>query len=438
MPTDQDTRGLAVPAGRLQRMAKFGGLAASVAGNLAVAGGKELARGRRPELRDLLLTPANATRLTRQLAEMRGAAMKMGQLLSMEASDLLPPELTEILSALRADAYRMPARQLKEVLTAEWGPDFLRQFQRFDVNPIAAASIGQVHRAQAKDGRDLAIKVQYPGVRQSIDSDVRNVGALMRVSGVLPKEIDMAPLLEEARRQLHEEADYEREARYLAAFRDRLAGHASVLLPQPAPDLTTKSILAMTFVAGRPLEALDTEPQDVRDAVMTVLFDLLARELFEFRLMQTDPNFANYLWDGERIVLLDFGATREISETLADGVKSLLKAGLDGDRAEVEAALRTLGLLTPTVAPRLVRQMLDLFEVGFAAIQGAGPFDFGDRALIHTLRDDGMALGTDREFWVIPPVDLLFIQRKVAGFFLLATRLRARVDLGAILDRYLR
>jgi predicted unusual protein kinase regulating ubiquinone biosynthesis (AarF/ABC1/UbiB family) len=123
---------------------------------------------------DLLLTPTNATRVADQLSHLHGAAMKLGQMISMDAGDVLPPELTSILARLRDNAHHMPPQQLDEVLIGEWGRGWRRRFQSFQAHPIAAASIGQVHRAEIPDGRVLAIKVQYPGVASSIDADAHN------------------------------------------------------------------------------------------------------------------------------------------------------------------------------------------------------------------------------------------------------------------------
>ncbi|NNC54625.1 MAG: AarF/ABC1/UbiB kinase family protein, partial [Pseudomonadales bacterium] len=157
-------------------------------------GSRRLANGELPRAKDLLLTPGNARRVSMQLAEMRGAAMKLGQMLSMDAGDLLPPELTEILSRLRSSAYAMPEAQLHRRMARNFGAAWRDGFARFDDKPIAAASIGQVHRAKTLEGREIVLKIQYPGVAKSIDSDIDNVATLLRVAGLIPKGIDIQPL----------------------------------------------------------------------------------------------------------------------------------------------------------------------------------------------------------------------------------------------------
>lgn len=435
MTEDYKSRAYRVPSGRLSRIARFGSLTTGILGNMAYEGTRQFASGQRPRLQDLLLTPANATRLTQQLAQMRGAAMKMGQLLSMEAGEILPPELSDILAHLRADAHFMPARQLKSVLVSNWGADFLRQFSKFDVHPIAAASIGQVHRATTRDGRDLAIKVQYPGVRRAIDSDVSNVATLMRLSGLLPRDLDLPPLLDEARRQLHEEADYQREGQCLSGFARLLADDPAFRVPALHGDLTTRDILAMDFIAAAPIESVINADQSVRDRVTTHLLTLLLRELFEFRQMQTDPNFANYRYqpDTGQIVLLDFGATRSFAPALTDKFRRLLHAGLARDRSAIRAAAIDIGYFSDTTADHHQTQLLDMFDMALEPLTTQGTFDFGTTDLTARLRDAGMAFGQDRDFWEIPPMDTLFLQRKIAGLYLLAARLKARIDMPALL-----
>lgn len=439
--TDQPdpSRSLAVPSGRFVRLARFGGMAGSVAGNMAVAGAKEAISGRRPTLQQLLLTPANATRITRELARMRGAAMKVGQLVSMETGDFLPPELADILSRLRAQADFMPPKQLRTVLSAAWGRDFTRRFDRFDVRPIAAASIGQVHRARTKDGADLAIKVQYPGVRRSIDADVDNVAGLIRLTGLLPSDLDIAPLLAEAKRQLHEEADYRREGRFLARFGALLSDAPEFAVPSLHADLSTKDVLAMSFVPGVAVEDLIEAPQATRDSVMTRLVALVLRELFDFQVMQTDPNFANYRWCAEsnRVVLLDFGATREFPTAVTETYRSLLRAGVTRDWPAMAAAGRDVGFIDARTTAAHEDILLNMFDMVMVPLREPGVYDFGASDLAARLRAQGMVLGEGRDFWTIPPMDTLYLQRKIAGMFLLATRLRARVAVADLVRPYL-
>ncbi|KZX53102.1 ubiquinol-cytochrome C reductase [Erythrobacter sp. HI00D59] len=429
----------AIPSSRAARLGAFGRLAGGVASGMLGEGARRLARGERPRMRDLVLTPGNVGRLADRLSHLRGAAMKLGQMISMDAGDLLPPELAAILAQLRSQAHRMPPEQLRRVLDSEWGPDWRRRFARFNATPIAAASIGQVHRATLPDGRELAIKVQYPGVRESIDSDVDNVATLLRVSGVLPRELDLAPLLTEAKRQLHEEADYEREAAQMIRFADWLDGHADYVVPRPLPELTTARVLAMDFIDGIPIEALADAPQEQRDAAMRDLMALVLREMFEFGAMQTDPNFANYRFqpDAGRLVLLDFGAARDVDPATAKGYRSLLSAGFSGDRDAVREATRAAGFLGEAAVARhrsLVDRMIDIVVT---EMNRPGPFDFGDRGFVEVLREQGMEMAADRSTWHIPPVETLFVQRKVSGTALLAARLEARVDVRELVRPYL-
>jgi len=424
-----------VPTGRVARLARLGTVVAGAAGRGAWQAARDIGQGNRPQLAGLLATPANITRLAEELARMRGAAMKLGQLLSMDAGEVLPPDLAEILSRLRNDAHFMPPRQLKQVLTAQWGDTWLREVRRFDVSPIAAASIGQVHRAVLRDGREVAVKVQYPGVARSIDSDIANVGALLRLSGLVPKGVDLAPYLDEARKLLHEETDYLREGRNLAAFGQRLAASDRFVVPDYYRDWSTASVLTMSYVDGCPIEEAVAFAPAARDRIASDLVDLFLRELFQFQEMQSDPNFANYriAAEGQRIVLLDFGATRQIDPALVAQLRAFIAAGLHGDHATVETLARRMGLLSDEDRTDHQALILSMIAMVFDALRATPVLDFGQSDLLRRLQQRAMAVA-DTGYAPRPlPMDLLYLHRKIAGMFLLARRLRGRVPVQALL-----
>lgn len=428
----------AVPGSRLSRLMRFGSLASGVVGGMLAEGARQLSQGKRPVFSDLLLTPGNAQRVAEQLSQLRGAAMKIGQLLSMDAGDLLPSELSDILARLRSDAHPMPMSQLVAVLEESWGKGWEGRFDRFSFTPLAAASIGQVHAAQGKDGQRLAIKVQYPGVRESISSDVDNVATLLRMSGLLPPGMDVVPLLHEAKRQLQDEADYLKEATHLRRFHQLLADSPDILVPRGYAEFSTPNILVMSFADGGPLESLEHAPQAERDRVITLLFGLLLREVFEFQCVQTDPNFANYRYQQEtgQIVLLDFGATRLYSRDSTEAFRRLLVAGWRDDRAAITEAALEVGYFQHETLAKHRLLLTDLICQACEPLRHQGAYDFAISDLAGRLRDAGWQLGADRDFWHTPPVAVLFLHRKVGGLYMLAAKLKARVDVRRLFEPY--
>jgi predicted unusual protein kinase regulating ubiquinone biosynthesis (AarF/ABC1/UbiB family) len=429
-----------VPAGRVERLARLGLLAAELAAGGLYEGarrafgvGTAAAQGA-----SALLSPANAKRLTRRLSQLRGAAMKLGQLLSLESADILPPEFAEALAALRASADTMPASQLRRVLGREYGKGWEARFERFDFEPIAAASIGQVHAVRTRDGRELALKIQYPGVARSIDSDVDNVAALLHVSRILPVEIDVSGIVAEAKRQLRAEADYLAEAANLRRFRALVADEPALWVPRVHDDLTTRRVLAMDFAAGVPIEELGERgaPQARRDAVGALLQRLMFREIFEFRFVQTDPNFANYLVEPEsgRLLLLDFGATRAYDADFIAHYAELCRGVMRGDRGAVRDAAVAIGYLRREDPEERLRAAVDLVFLVCEPLTHAGAYDFARTTLAVRARDAGLDLAFRKGFLRAPPAETVFLHRKLVGTFLLSGRIRARVDVRALLE----
>ena len=425
----------AVPAGRAQRFGKFARLAGGVAGNMLAHGAAQLATGKHPRVKDLLLTPKNAMRFTKQLAEMRGAAMKLGQILSMDTGDLLPQELADILATLRNAGYAMPDIQLREVLIDGLGPNFAKKLKGFESRPFAAASIGQVHRLSTRDGRAAVLKVQYPGVRESIDSDVDNLASLLRVSGLLPKHMDMSPLLAEAKSQLHEEADYEQEARYLNAFVRALGDDERFLLPRVIPSLSSSRILGMTFVPGQPIEDVAHADASERNRVTALLLELFLVELFQLRLVQTDPNFANYQYNPEtgQVVLLDFGASRRFKAALVRGYRDLLGRAIAGDRPAMIKAAESIGYQLGPDNSSYQQTLLELADIALVPLTVNKPYDFGRSSIPQQLMERLEPLRSNSTFWQVPPIDIAYIHRKIGGLFMLATRLNAEINVHELL-----
>jgi len=431
-----------VPTTRIGRLARLG----FTAGELAMGGVAEsvrrLAKSSPGDTYNALLTATNAKKLAERLAGMRGAAMKMGQILSMESADFLPREFADALAILRDSADTMPLSQIKRVMGREYGKGWQRLFIDFNYEPIAAASIGQVHRVFTEDGRDLALKIQYPGVAKSINSDVDNMAMLMRLINLLPVEIDIEGIVKETKRQLHQEADYIIEAQYLRAYRKLVEDEPRFVVPGVHDDLTTKHILAMDYVEGEPLESLG-EPgvaQALKNNAGALLQHLMFRELFEFRTMQSDPNFANYLYQPEtgRIVLLDFGSTVSFEEEFTRRYAQIARAMIDGDDAEVRRLAEKMGYINPGDSDEHVGKILNLIRLASEPIIKGGVYDFGTSDVFARGRDAGLEMiFEDMSEYRVPPPETMVLHRKLVGSFMLCARIGARVDVQKLISPFL-
>ncbi|MDC8829219.1 AarF/UbiB family protein [Alteromonas gilva] len=435
----QPPKNKAVPSSRIARLSRIGSLATKIAGSVVAQGTTKLLSGQRPVLSDMLLTPKNMQRITNQLASLRGAAMKLGQLISMDAGELLSPQLSAILARLREDADPMPKAQLQGVLDSALGTGWQDRLLYFSYAPIAAASIGQVHKAITMDGETLALKVQYPGIRDSINSDVDNVASIIKLSGMLPAALDIKPLLAEAKQQLHDEADYRREGRMMSRYGAALGDYPALVVPALHSALSTDTVLAMTHLNSEPIESLSEAPADVRNQLMTDMFRLFFDEVFDFRLIQSDPNMANfrYMPDTQQIALLDFGACREVPAPIADGYLALLRAMASDDMTGVARAAQDIGLMLDTHTDDQQAAVLAMGKLACEALYTDGPYDFGNSDLLTRVQAAGMSLSFDQDFWHVPPADAIFIHRKLGGLYFLAKRLNVQVDLRIAAQRWL-
>lgn len=428
-----------IPQTRLGRIAHIGLAAGELALGAAAEGLKRFARGEGADLGSALFSAPNARRLAVRLARLRGAAMKIGQLVSLQGEDVLPPEFARALAVLRAQAAPMPAQQLRRALGREYGKGWEQQFAVFDFEPIAAASIGQVHRATTADGRDLALKIQYPGVARSIASDVDNVAVLLRLFNLLPLDLDVTGIAAEAKRQLAQEADYISEGRFLERYARLVDDEPALLVPRVHWDLTTPRVMAMDFVEGEPLDVLDHAPQSRRDAVGSLLERLVFRELFEFRVMQTDPNFANYLYQpaSGRVVLLDFGATQRFGAAFVANYARITRAVVDDDRDAVAREAIRIGYAAPDDAPERIQATVDMILLVCEPLRHRGRYDFRESNLPSRARTLGFDFAFRRGLLRSPPPETIFLHRKLVGSFLLLARIGARINVRALVEPFL-
>src|SRR5690606_33480194 len=237
---------------------------------------------------------ANGELIAKTLGELKGAVMKVGQMASI-ARDVLPKELSDALGALQREAPPMPFEVIAEQIEREFGQAPERLFRRFERLPFASASIGQVHRATTDDGQEVVVKVQYPGVDEAVDSDLAHLRLALRASGLM--RIDKKALdavFEEVRARLHEELDYCNEADNVRTFRELHAAHANVIVPRVIGERSSQRVLTLSYEPGDTLAEAREYPQEVRDRLGLLLFDVLAEQIFRFRTLHADPNPANF------------------------------------------------------------------------------------------------------------------------------------------------
>lgn len=356
--------------------------------------------------------------------------MKLGQLASQYA-DLLPPALADALNRLQAQAEPVDVEQVRAWLITRWTPEQYSQLDDLGEAPIGVASIGQVHRATLKDGRVVAIKVQYPGVAQAIDRDVRNLGRLLRMARVLPVENErLDQLLNEIRLRLHEECDYCDESARMRRFRTGV-GDTGVIIPCVFEELSTADVLVTEYLPAAPLAEAQDWDADVRDKLGATLLQWTVHQLRQLQEVHADPHPGNFgfLSDG-RVVVYDFGCTRSISDDHLLHLRRMTGYGLRRDYSAMHTELGRVGTLSDPAKPmstRLETLYRELTEICLLAVEQP-QYDFSEPAIINDLRDAARnSIGQWRKFQ--PQPDLVFVARMISGTYWLLRGLGARVPL---------
>ena len=395
-----------------------------------VKGVDEVASGR-------LKTRLEQARLIAEnLSQLKGAAMKAGQLLSLDASDFFPPEAVEILAKLQSQADPVAWETLRQVFVEDLGEERLREFTSYATLASASASIGQVHRGHLH-GRDVAIKIQYPGVADSIDSDLAILKRLAQgFVSVTGRKMDLSELFDELAMVLKQEADYRSERENMLEFRRLLAGNPDFAVPEPIDPHCSRRVLTMSWEEGQSISAwLGTRPSaGDRERIGRLVLDLYCREFFEWGLVQTDPNYANFLVqttadNRPRLVILDFGATRRYTSEFRQDYTGLLNELGTLDRARIVRSFTSFGLIDARESDEtreLFAEFLLLAVEPFA--RSRQPFRFRDDDYARRSRQAGQKFTQSLKFSP-PPRKILFLHRKLGGIFTLLKKLDVQIDL---------
>jgi predicted unusual protein kinase regulating ubiquinone biosynthesis (AarF/ABC1/UbiB family) len=398
------------PSGRFQRFRKLAGLSAQLGGDVIARGVKRLTGSD-----ESLMSKGTAEKLVATLGDLKGAAMKFGQAVSMEP-DLLTPEVRTVLSRLQNEAPPMAYAQVAEVVEEELGAPPEALFASFDESPTAAASLGQVHRARLEDGREVAVKVQYPGIATALNSDLDTLGALVKTVARASRGLDGTAYYKELRTELLLETDYEREALLAREFADAVRPLGDLRVPEVVPTRSSRRVLTLEYLEGPTLKSFLTSEPDAQERarVSRLLLRAIYGPFLRTGQIHADPHPGNFLVmpDG-RLGLLDFGSVKRLPMTFVQSVRGALERTLQGNEVNGLDFLREVGFtleLPDAEAAGFVREVV---EIGGRPLRVA-EYDHGTCAVTRDMRKL-FAANLQVAMKIRPPSETVMFWRSVGG-----------------------
>jgi predicted unusual protein kinase regulating ubiquinone biosynthesis (AarF/ABC1/UbiB family) len=438
-----------LPTSRVGRTARVGGLVTGQ--GLRWAGMRTANRLRTPERAEAAQqerTAALVNELVDQLSRMRGAAMKVGQMISMVELDGLPEdqqrELQTKLASLRDSVPPVPFPKLERMMRDELGGPLTKVFSEFEEQAFAAASIGQVHRAVTVDGEQVAVKVQYPGVAEAVDTDLRNAMLLLPLVKRLAPGIDARSLFAELRERIGEELDYELEAQHQRRVERKFRGHPFILVPRVDTALSTRRVLVSEYVLGDKFDTIRRRDEAERDRYAEIVFRFYFGLAYRDRIALGDPHPGNYLLRADgKVAFLDYGLLRDVSPERVEAERAIAIAVRNKDAESLKAALVTgdknprdpADAVDPELALRMMRHAIRWY-----AVPGFRRFGSNERRGRNREREPDEPRDADvrdqmNQFTLPPETVLIRRMHGIVGIVL--WQLRAGADWGAIAGEYL-
>jgi predicted unusual protein kinase regulating ubiquinone biosynthesis (AarF/ABC1/UbiB family) len=428
-----------LPSGRAGRLARIGRMSAALSASWFGAKVRRLFTGKHGRERiDAARRTADAKRVAETMGQMKGAFMKLGQMMSF-ISDELPEEYRAALKGLQADAPPMDFALVRDTVERELGKPLERAFAMFEEKPLAAASIGQVHAARLPHGEEVVVKVQYPGVADAIRSDLANAAMLYQMLKMMYPAYEPKPVVEELRGRIFEEFDYQNERANLEEFGRLYDGHPFIKIPRVFPAHTTSTVLTTERIFGKRFDEVCADASlERRSRYAEIIYRFVFGSIMRYRLFNGDPHPGNYLFEDDKVVFLDFGCVKRFPEEMARDWTGLVASHFSGDHAAFRGGLVRLGFLKED-SPLDAERLYEYFGVFYEPFRYDRDFKFSREYIASTFKQvfapGGKFAGMQKQLNM--PGHFVFVNRIQWGVFSILGHLGAHANYHRIHREYL-